>query len=102
MDAVNTSPVQQLPHLAGPRAVFDSQTWIRLPRVGARCPISGLSRSSMAELVRPGPRNDYAPPVESRLLKRKGAARGTLLVSRESLLAYISAQPAPTRGEVTE
>jgi hypothetical protein len=91
---VHTSPA---PHLDGPRAVFDSQ-WIRLPRPGDRCPLTGLSRSTLAELVRPCERNDYAPPVESRLLKRKGAARGVLLINRQSLLAFINEQPAPTRA----
>jgi hypothetical protein len=100
MDAVNTSPVQ-LPHLAGPRAVYDSQ-WIRLPRPSARCPVSGLSRSTLAELVRPCERNDYAPPVDSRLLKRKGAARGVLLINRASLLAFIDGQPAPTRADIAD
>jgi hypothetical protein len=88
-----------VPHLDGPRAVFDSQVWLRLPRPGSRCPVCGLSRSTLAELVRPGPRNDYAPPVESRLLKRKGAARGVLLISRAALLAFINKQPAPGQTE---
>ena len=89
------------PHLDGPRAVFDSQ-WIRLPRPGNRCPLTGLSRSTLAELVRPCERNDWQPPVESRLLKRKHAARGVLLINRASLLAFIEGQPAPARAEATE
>lgn len=104
----NTAPaklaalaVPVAPHLAGPRAVFDSTVWLRLCRPGERCPVSGLSRSTLAELVRPCERNDYRPPVESRLLKRKGAARGTLLISKRSLLDFINAQPAPTRAEAT-
>ena len=86
---------QPAPHLDGNRAVFDASAWIRLPRPGTRCPVSGLSRSSLAELVRPCPRNDYRPPVEARVLKRRGAMRGVLLVSRAALLAYIAEQPAP-------
>lgn len=113
-DAVNTSPVPKTnsapaklaalavpvaPHLDGPRAVFDSSVWLRLPRPSSRCPVSGLSRSTLAELVRPCSRNDYSPPVESRLLKRKGASRGVLLINRQSLLDYINEQPAPTRAD---
>ena len=87
----------QHPHLNGSnKAIFDNVTWLRLPRAGFRCPVSGLSRSSLAELVRPCERNDYRPPVESRLLKRKGASRGVLLISKHSLLAYIEEQPAPS------
>lgn len=93
------STFQQHPHLDGPRAIFDPAVWLRLPRPGSRCPVSGLSRSTLAELVRPCPRNDYAPPVESRLLKRKGAARGVLLINRASLLSFINDQPAPTRSD---
>jgi hypothetical protein len=92
----------QHPHLAGPRAVFDSSVWLRLCRPGERCPVSGLSRSTLAELVRPCERNDYRPPVESRLLKRKGATRGVLLISRASLLDYINEQPAPTRADIAD
>ncbi len=117
MDAVNKSPVQQTntapaklaalavpvaPHLAGPRAVYDSQTWLRLCRPGERCPVSGLSRSTLAELCRPGPRNDYRPQIECRVLKRKGATRGVLLVNRQSLLDYINEQPAPTRADIAD
>ena len=96
-----TTSAHTAPHLDGTRAVFDSQ-WIRLPRPGNRCPLTGLSRSTLAELVRPCERNAYAPPVESRLLKRKHAARGVLLINRASLLAFIDGQPAPTRAEATE
>ncbi len=90
-----SSLAQPAPHLDGNRAVFDASAWIRLPRPGTRCPVSGLSRSGLAELVRPCPRNSYRAPVEARVLKRRGAARGVLLVNRAALLAYIAGQPAP-------
>lgn len=82
------------PRLEAGRPVYD-QTWIRLPRPGTRCPVSGLSRSTLAELVRPCERNGYCPPVEARMLKRKGSARGVLLVSRTALLCYLNELPAP-------
>lgn len=99
---MNTSafePVSSAPRLERGRPVFDQSVWLRLPRPGDRCPISGLSRSTLAELVRPCERNDYKPPVEARLLKRRGTARGVLLVSKQSLLEFISEQPTPTRAE---
>lgn len=80
-----------------PHAVFDGTMWLRLPRPGELCPVSGLSRSTLAELVRPCPRNNFTPPVDSRLIKRPGTARGVLLIKRESLLAFIEEQPAPAR-----
>jgi hypothetical protein len=81
--------------------------WIRLPRAGSRCPVSGLSRSSLATLVRPESRNQFRPPVEARILKRRGAARGIVLINRASLLEYINDLPSvgvqgadqPTKGE---
>ena len=83
------------PHLEGGKPVYDNTVWLRLPRPGARCPVSGLSRSSLAELVRPCARNNYRPPVDAKVLKRRGAARGMLLISRESLLAFLADLPAP-------
>jgi len=91
-----TTNTAQVPHIIGCQPVFDSTVWIRLPRPGARCPISGLSRSSLAELARPCERNQFQPPVIARVLKRKGAQRGVLLVSRESLLGYINDLPVPS------
>jgi len=83
------------PHLEGGRPVFDNTVWLRLPRPGARCQITGLSRSSLAELVRPCPRNDFSPPVEARLLKRRDARRGVLLINKASLLAFLTDLPCP-------
>jgi hypothetical protein len=92
------SETQTAPHLEGGRPVFDQITWLRLPRPKSRCPVSGLSRSSLVELVRPGPRNQFNPPVEGRVLKRKGAARGIVLVSQQSLLSYINGLPKTTEA----
>jgi hypothetical protein len=86
------------PHLDNGRPVFDQTIWIRLPKPRARCPVSGLSRSSMVELVCPGPRNLFAPPVSARILKRKGASRGIILVSQQSLLSYINGLPKTTEA----
>lgn len=88
-------PVTSAPRLERGRPVYDNRTWIRLPRAGSRCPVSNLSRSTLAELVRPCLRNEYRPPVEARLLKRKGATRGVLLISRESLLDFVNDLPPP-------
>ncbi|MCU0791936.1 MAG: hypothetical protein MUE42_03600 [Opitutaceae bacterium] len=101
----NTAPAKlaelatTVPHLEGNRAVFDS-TWLRLPRPGERCSVSGLSRSGLVELCIGGPRNNWKPPVEARRLKRKGAARGVVLISRASLVAFIEALPSTSQSDV--
>ena len=91
----HSSPAQPAPHLTGPSrtsAVFDSH-WLRLPRPGQRCPISGLSRSGLVELVRPCERNGYCPPVAARHLRRKGSQRGVVLIEVASLRAYLDSLP---------
>ena len=91
-----SSPAQPAPHLTGPcrtSAVFDPAAWIRLPRPGERCPISGLSRSTLVELVRPCERNGFNPPVKARHLRRKGTQRGVVLVEVASYRDYLAALP---------
>lgn len=63
--------------------------YIRLPKPGARCPHSGLSRTTLIELSVPSSRNGYKPVVESKQLKRRNAKRGIRLINRESLLAHL-------------
>lgn len=91
-----SSPAHTAPHLTGPSrtsAVFDSAAWLRLPRAGQRCPVSGLSRSGLVELVRPCERNDYRPQVAARHLRRKGTQRGVVLIEVASLRAYLDSLP---------
>ena len=54
----------------------------RLPRPKTRCPITGLSRTSLVELIDAG-------KVRAVRLRKKGAARGITLINRQSLLAYL-------------
>jgi hypothetical protein len=96
MNTTSANDTTSAPHIEkSGRPVYDNSVWIRLPRPGERCPITGLSRSSLAELVRPCARNGYRAPVAARLLKRRDARRGVLLISRESLLGYLNDLPAP-------
>ena len=95
MTTTTFAPVSSAPRLEAGKPVFDTASWLRLPRAGSRCKLSELSRSTLAELVRPCERNGYKPPVEARLLKRKGASRGVLLISRDSLLGYLNELPPP-------
>jgi hypothetical protein len=63
--------------------------YVRLPRPGDRCKLTGLSRSTMAELAVPGKDNDFKPPVKSLLIKKRGAQRGIRLINYDSLLEYL-------------
>lgn len=91
------------PRLEHGKPVFDQSEWLRLPPPGGRCSVVPLSRSTLTELVRPCARNNFSPPVEARVLRRKGAQRGILLISKRSLLSFINGQPTPSRrAEATE
>ena len=69
--------------------------WLRLPKSGQRCPISGLSRSALNSAILPNKANGYKPQVLSRQIKsHKLASRGQRLVNVASLLEFIAAQPS--------
>ena len=65
--------------------------FIRLPK-GGLCPITGLSRSKLNELILPCDQNDFKPPVKSVCLRKRGAATGTRLIVLDSLLDYLYSQ----------
>lgn len=54
----------------------------RLPRPKTRCPITGLSRTSLVELIDAG-------KVRAVKLRKRGAARGITLINRQSLLDFL-------------
>ena len=56
--------------------------FIRLPKARGRCPFTGLSRTSLVELVDHG-------AVKSVKLRKRGSVRGITLLHRESLLGYL-------------
>jgi hypothetical protein len=75
--------------------------FIRLPRgAHARCPYTGLSRSTLRELCVPSETNAGRPPVQSRILKKhKYADRGIMLINWASLVRYLNSLPAVKGGE---
>ena len=75
--------------------------FIRLPKPGTSCLFSGLSRSSLNEIILPGPHNSFKPPVRSIPLRKRGAQRGIRLIVWSSLKAYLYAQEA-TGNKVPE
>ena len=56
--------------------------FVRLPKAGSRCPLTGLSRTSLVELVEEG-------AVKAVKLRKRGSLRGITLLVRESLLGYL-------------
>jgi hypothetical protein len=58
--------------------------YIRLPRVGERCSITGMSRAILNRLIL-----GENPPVRSVSILRPGTSRGVRLVETKSLLQYL-------------
>ena len=56
--------------------------WVRLPKPGQHCNITGLGRSFLAKLVREG-------KVDSISLRERGAKKGVRLIRYDSLMAFI-------------
>lgn len=63
--------------------------YLRLPRPGARCSLTGLSRSTLCELAVPCLANEFKPPVKSLVIKKRGAIRGIRLINYDSLLDHL-------------
>lgn len=60
--------------------------WIRLPGPGERCPWTGLSRSSLNDLIFADP-----PKIRSVVLKKPGASRGIRLLHWPSIRSFLHA-----------
>lgn len=76
------------------QVVADSSTvtmpaYLRLPRAGTRCPVTGLTRTALNELILPTAANDYRPPVRSFSLRGRGQIRGVRLISLPDLVRHI-------------
>jgi len=63
--------------------------FIRLPRSGMHCPYTGLSRTTLNELILPMKCNGHHPPVKSISFKQNGNIRGVRLIYYPSLLNHI-------------
>jgi hypothetical protein len=83
---------QQITHPTN-QAGSGGPVYIRLPKPGQQCPITGLSRAKLNELILPNQRNNFRPPVASKSLRTLGQQKGVRLILLESLLAYLSGNP---------
>lgn len=73
--------------------------FIRLPKPGSHCPVSGLSRSYLNSLILPTEANGKQPPVKSVPLRQSGAKKGIRLISYDSLISYLRSLPMDTTEE---
>lgn len=64
--------------------------WLRLPGPGKRCRFTGLSRSTLNELIIPSSANGQTAAVKSVVLRKRGAMRGIRLINYDSLMQYLS------------
>lgn len=60
--------------------------FLRLPRPRARCPVTGLSRTTLEELIREG----FIP---AKKLRRPGRTRCITLIPRRQLIDYVLSLP---------
>jgi len=55
----------------------------RLPKPGQRCPISGLSRTTLVELI-------AERKIQAKKLRKRGSLRGVTLVLTDSLIEFLT------------
>jgi len=67
--------------------------FLRLPKPGTQCLHTGLSRSTLNELILPNEANGFKPPVRSVVHKKKYAVRGIRLINFRSLIDYLNSLP---------
>ena len=94
METFIHAPIQQ-----GEASTSVKPEFIRLPKSGNRCPHTGLSRSKMNQLVLSCKENDFKPPVESKVLRKRGTIRGTRLIVFDSLMEYLNGLDDGGRNE---
>ena len=65
--------------------------FLRLPPVGQRCPVTGMSRAALNGLILPTDANHHKPPVKSFCIRQRGARTGIRLIDYQSLRGFILA-----------
>ena len=71
--------------------------FIRLPKAGEKCPVTGLPRTTLIELL-----EDAGDNVKVRYLRKRGAATGIKLIPRQQLIDYIYSLPTPSEDQEEE
>jgi len=64
--------------------------FVRLPAAvkGARCSVTGLSRSELTNLL-----DEAGTKIKTSYLRKKGATKGITLIHRDSLVAFVLGKP---------
>ena len=75
--------------------------FLRLPPVGQRCPVTGMSRAALNGLILPSEANGGKPPVKSFCLRQRGAKTGIRLIDYQSLRQHILAHAEPSTEGVS-
>ena len=84
---------------SGVRTVTEVTEFIRLPKSGDRCVVTGLSRSALCGLVLPSIANGGKPPVKSKILKSNpGNMRGIRLIHVGALLQFLNREEDQDQG----
>ena len=73
---------------ASATSTASEREFLRLPKSG-QCPITGLTRSKLYDLISPSEDNGFKPPVKSVSLRKRGQTKGTRLIVLQSLLDYL-------------
>lgn len=68
--------------------------FIRLPKAGEKCPVTGLPRTTLIELL-----EDAGDRIRVCHLRKRGAATGIKLIPRQQLIDYIYSLPTPEQDE---
>ncbi len=71
--------------------------FIRLPKAGEKCPVTGLPRTTLIELLQ-----DAGDKVKVRYLRKPGATTGIKLIPRQQLIDYINTLPTAAEDEEDE
>jgi len=87
MNKNTTSGAVEIP----PRETNFNREFLRLPPVGQRCPVTGLSRAALNAWILPTDANGGNPPVKSFVIRQPGARTGIRLISYPHLRAFIMA-----------
>ena len=66
-----------------PGAQLADAVYIRLPKPRGRCPLTGLCRSSLSQMLDDG-------RIKGVTIRRQGAMRGIRLILKQSLLDYLA------------
>jgi hypothetical protein len=72
--------------------------FIRPPKAGEICPVTGLPRTTFLELLEQA----GTKKIPVRYLRKPGATTGIKLVPRQPLIDYINSLPSPDGGEGEE